>query len=252
MSRKGVAPGLTQAPGLARAPGLTRAVVVLALFAGVAAPLEAWRRIARFQPDPSAVAATEIALNRLAQEKGRWAAWRETAAEEATLAVPQRVVARDWLRGRVDTATPTAHDPQTVYVSCDGRLAVATGLFGPEDRPSGRFVSVWRRDAKKGQWQWLFMRETAMARPGAALDYLEGHVAECRAGVPVAEGGRPGGAAEPVPRDESLLWNYDEATGALVVDVWNGQAYDRVIGESAAGDTGPTGKTSTGQTGERR
>lgn len=229
MSRKGAA------------PVLTRVVVALALLAGVAAPLEARRRIGRFQPDPSAVAAAEIALNRLAQEKGRWAAWRETAAEEATLAVPQRVVARDWLRGRVDTATPTRHDPQTVYVSCDGRLAVATGLYGPEDHASGHFVSIWRRDAKKGQWQWLFIRETAMAEPGAALDYLEGHVAECRAGAPgapVPDGGRPGAGAAPAPRDASLLWSYDEATGALVVDVWNGQAYDRVLDMRSTGETG--------------
>ena len=49
-----------------------------------------------FQPkiaNPSAVISAEIAFNRLAQEKGQWTSFRQTAANDAVMFVPQPALA---------------------------------------------------------------------------------------------------------------------------------------------------------------
>ena len=73
----------------------------------------------RYQPDPSSVIAAEIAFNRLAQKKGQWTAFRETAADDAVMFVPQRVVAKDWLKKQADPPASVSWSPSIVYVSCD-------------------------------------------------------------------------------------------------------------------------------------
>src|SRR3546814_4565755 len=45
--------------------------------------------------NPSAFIAAELAFARLARDKWQWTAFRETAADDAVMFMPQRVLARD-------------------------------------------------------------------------------------------------------------------------------------------------------------
>jgi hypothetical protein len=45
--------------------------------------------------NPSDVISAELAFARLAQEKGQWTAFRQTATSDAVMFVPQRVRAQD-------------------------------------------------------------------------------------------------------------------------------------------------------------
>lgn len=199
----------------------------------IAAPVAA-RAPLRFQPDPSSVIAAEIAFNRLAQEKGQWTAFRETAADDAVMFVPQRVLAKAWLKGRADPPAPVAWSPAIVYVSCGGSLAASTGNWKRPDGSVGYFTTIWRRD-KKGVWKWILDHGDTLATPRATPEFLTGKVATCK------DGARPGGPPPGVrprkgdpapPPDESLLWTADAAPdGSRRVNVrmWTGTDYENVI-----------------------
>lgn len=214
---------------------MTARLVLLALAAGA---LIAARPPLRFQPDPSSVIAAEIAFNRLAKEKGQWTAFRATAAEDAVMFVPQKVVARDWLKGRADPPAPVSWAPSFVYVSCDGNLAASTGNWTGSDGTAGYFTTIWRRD-KKGVWKWVLDHGDTLSSPRAVPDFMTGKVATCKRGPrpeapppAPASGKRAKGDQPAPPPDESLLWNAEVAAdGArtVAVSMWNGTTYDRVI-----------------------
>src|SRR3546814_9974454 len=79
--------------------------------------------------NPSAFIAAELAFARLAQDKGQWTAFRETAAADAVMFMPQRVLARDWLKGRADPAQAVTWQPHAVTISCDGNAGATTGAW---------------------------------------------------------------------------------------------------------------------------
>nr|WP_278254306.1 hypothetical protein [Sphingobium sp. BYY-5] len=191
----------------------------------------------RFQPDPSSVIAAEIAFNRLAQEKGQWTAFRETAAEDAVMFVPQKVLAQDWLRKQADPPASVKWAPSIVYVSCDGNLAASTGEWTRPDGSVGYFTTIWRR-GKKGRWQWILDHGDTLATPRATPEFLTGKVATCKRGArpdgppppPPPPGGKPGEIAP--PPDESLVWTADAAVDnsrRVTVRMWTGEAYETVI-----------------------
>ncbi|SCW67140.1 hypothetical protein SAMN02927924_01999 [Sphingobium faniae] len=195
----------------------------------------------RFQPDPSSVIAAEMAFNRLAQEKGQWTAFRETSAEDAVMFVPQRVLAKDWLRKQVDPPASVQWSPSIVYVSCNGNLAASTGNWKRLDGSTGYFTTMWRRD-KKGAWKWIMDHGDKLTSPREAPEYLSGKVATCKRRGP--DGGQdmaPHGSAPASgardrralpPADESLLWSADAATDGsrhVTVRMWNGTDYETVI-----------------------
>jgi hypothetical protein len=219
-----------------------------ALLALAAVALVAARPPMRFQPDPSSVIAAEIAFNRLAQQKGQWTAFRETAAEDAVMFVPQRVLAQTWLKGRADPPQSVRWATQSVYASCDGNLAASTGAWQRPDGTTGYFTTIWRRD-KKGVWKWVLDHGDALASPRAAPEFLVGKVATCKApdGPPPpppvrdknGKGGK--GVMPPPPRDESLTWTADVATDGgrrVTVRMWNGTGYDVVIDDRVKGTAG--------------
>jgi ketosteroid isomerase-like protein len=191
----------------------------------------------RFQPDPSSVIAAEIAFNRLAQQKGQWTAFAETAADDAVMFVPQKVVAKDWLKKQADPAASVSWAPSIAYVSCDGNLAASTGNWKRPDGSVGYFTTIWRRD-KKGRWQWVLDHGDTLATARAAPEFLTGKVATCKRGPqgdapppppapPVKKGDMP-----PPPKDESLIWNADVAADGsrrVTVRMWTGEAYESVI-----------------------
>jgi hypothetical protein len=114
--------------------------IAMSLLAGCSDPDDIRNR--PLGPNPSAFIAAEIGFARLAQDKGQWTAFRETAAPEAVMFVPQRVKARDWLKLQKDPAEAVKWQPHAVYVSCDGNAGATTGAWqsGPTNgfsRPCG-------------------------------------------------------------------------------------------------------------------
>jgi len=210
----------------------------LLLAAGLLA-LVAARPPMRYQPDPSSVFAAEIAFNRLAQQKGQWTAFRQTAADDAVMFAPQRVMARQWLKGRADPPQPVMWNPSVIHVSCDGNLAASTGNWKRPDGTVGYFTTIWRRD-KNGVWKWILDHGDTLSSARETPEFLTGKVATCKrrereeGTLPAA--GKPGD--RPVqPADESLLWSADVAADGsrrITVRVWNGAAYDVVIDDRVA------------------
>ena len=64
-------------------------LAALALTAALAACASGPERPLRLSADPSAVVSAELAFARLAQEKGQWTAFRETASDAAIMFTPQ-------------------------------------------------------------------------------------------------------------------------------------------------------------------
>ena len=203
-----------------------RAVLIAACLVGLVAA----RGPVRHQPDPSSVFAAEIAFNRLARDKGQWTAFRETAAEDAVMFVPQRVLAKQWLKGRADPPKPVSWTPSFIHVSCDGNLAASTGNWQRPDGSVGYFTTIWRRD-KQGRWKWVLDHGDTLAAPRAAPEFLVGKVAICKRGK-APEGAGAEAKAGVRPADESLVWSAEVAPDGgreVVVRVWNGTGYDVVI-----------------------
>jgi len=205
---------------------LTALTVILAWAATPALAGERPRQ--RSFANPSTIAAAEYAFNRLAREKGQWTAFRETAADDAVMFVPEKVLAKDWLKKRPDPAQPVQWEPQRIYISCDRRTAASTGAWQRPDGSTGYFTTLWQLD-DKGEWKWVLDHGDVLATPLPETEFLEGHVATC------IRGGRsndPDG--EERLQDQSLLWSYtvqDDGSRRVTVRVWNGGSYDTVIND---------------------
>ena len=228
-----------------------RALTIVLLGVGLlAAPLAAKRQPVRLSPNPSAIVAAESAFNRLAREKGQWTAFRETAAPEAVMFVPQKVLAKDWLKKRADPPKSVTWQPQKIWVSCDGRTAASTGAWQRPDGSQGYFTTIWKLD-DKARWYWVLDHGDARAQVPKAKaradddddSGVEGKVAVCKRGVGApAQARGPRGErkedARDVPHvDESLLWDYDvkpDNSREVRVRVWNGSVYDLVIDDKVA------------------
>ena len=199
----------------------------------------------RHQPDPSSVFAAELAFNRLAQQKGQWTAFRETAADDAVMFVPQHVLAKQWLKGRADPPASVSWTPSSITVSCDGNLAASTGNWKQPDGSVGYFTTIWRRD-KKGEWKWIMDHGDTLAVAREAPEFLTGKVAACKRSRGVEDsrpvgpppGGKPGKGGMPsMPDDDSLTWSADVATDGsrrVTVRMWNGADYETVIDNKVA------------------
>ena len=184
------------------------------------------------QPNPSAVFAAEIAFNRLAREEGQWTAFRETAADDAVMFVPQQVNAKTWLKDRDNPPAPVQWQPYRIYVSCDGRTAASTGAWQRPDGSAGYFTTIWRLD-DKDEWRWVLDHGDALKQPLPPQDAVKGRVATCKRGERSRDGVKPGER----PADESLMWDYvvgDDASRAVRVRMWNGEGYDLVIDDKVA------------------
>ncbi len=138
--------------------------------------------------NPSALIAAESAFARLAREKGQWTAFAATATDEAEMFVPQRVVAKLWLKGRANPAQAVQWQPSMVWMSCDGSAGVTFGAYqagggyqaGQAPNSSGGwFSTVWQRQRKKGDYKWLLDQGGDLASPLAGADFITGKVADC-------------------------------------------------------------------------
>ncbi|WP_408588915.1 hypothetical protein [Novosphingobium sp.] len=129
--------------------------------------------------NPSALIAAEIAFARAAQDRGQWAAFDAFAAEEAQLFVPQRTLAKPWLRKQANPAQAVKWQVQQAWISCDGTAGVTFGAYQGAGDANGWFSTVWQRQRKKGNYLWLLDQGDALSTPLPSVDWIEGKVADC-------------------------------------------------------------------------
>ncbi len=201
----------------------------------------------RVDATPSAVVTAEMALSRLAREKGVVAALLETATSDAVLFTPDMVAAQAALRKSGYAPLSMNRTVRRVLMSCDGALAVASGRWQGENSASGQFVTVWqrqgdgrgRKDVLK-QWKWLATAattdaattDTARASDAAEDDgpeLVETSVAAC-SNIPTERLPAPYPVGTKFPKEEvsadrSLRWivrTDPDGAQALMVELWDG------------------------------
>lgn len=192
--------------------------------------------------NPSAFIAAEIAFARLAQEKGQWTAFRETAHPDAVMFVPERVKARDWLKTQTDPAEAVKWQPHAVYVSCDGNAGATTGAWqkGPAN---GYFTTVWLRD-DKGRISWVLDHGDTLADPRLAPDFIASKLAACgsRPAVSIDAEGEGEDMAVGLAPDQTLSWTSTVRTDGsrrIAVRLWDGKEMVTVIDDRVAAPKRP-------------
>lgn len=207
-------------------------------------PRERFYRSLALRANPSAVIATELAFAREAREEGQWTAFREFAAEDAVMFVPEAVKARDWLSNRADPPQPVQWQPHEVWSSCDGSLSVTKGAWQRPDGSTGYFTTVWERRGRPGddeEYRWVLDQGDTLAEPLPEPDIIRTTVADCGAGaLPVAAASGPGGtsAGSGSARDRTLAyaWNVapDLSRTVTVTMLIDGEAEDVLTAAVAA------------------
>jgi hypothetical protein len=193
------------------------------------------RRGIRADANPSALIATELAFAREAGEKGQWTAFRDYAADNAVMFVPQQVTAKDWLKKRANPPQAVTWEPYAVWMSCDGTMGVTKGAWQRPDGTSGYFITVWRKQ-KNGAYKWELDQGDALAQPLAAPEMISGDVADCsRASPPEipAAAGRTVGWSD----DKTLQWIVEvkpDNSRSFKVNRWTGQGYQEVLRSDVA------------------
>lgn len=215
---------------------LILAAAALSLLAGCAQGPDPRKR--PLAANPSAYVAAEIAFARLAQDKGQWTAFRETSAPDAVMFVPQRVKARDWLKGQKDPAEAVKWQPHAVYVSCDGNSGVTTGAWqkGPAN---GYFTTVWRRDPMSGKINWVLDHGDDLKVPREAPDFIASSQAKCgsRPAVPIETGGEGDDMVVGLSGDQTLSWTstvHPDKARRITIRLWDGKDMKTVIDNEVA------------------
>lgn len=219
---------------------LSLAVVSAAVLAAcTAGPNTRAFRDLRPAANPSAVIATELAFARTAQQKGQWTAFREYAARDAVMFVPQPVNAPDWLRRQQDPPQAVTWQPHQVWSSCDGSLAVTRGAWQRPDGSTGYFTAVWQRQTN-GSYRWAMDQRDTLPQALPAPEMIGATVADCGTrpaptAISVAEGEvREGRAA-----DGSLQWSVVVAPDGgreVVVKLWQDGEMKNIVHETVAAE----------------
>lgn len=149
-------------------------------FAAVPALAQDRRNEGPGHADPGAVVAAEIAFAQLAEKKGQWTAFRETATRDAVMFVPQMTYAQDWLKDRANPPQAVKWQPHQVWSSCDGTLAVTRGAWQQGDK-AGYFTTVWQRQ-KNGRYKWVLDQAEELPMALDAPDMIVAKVADCPPG----------------------------------------------------------------------
>lgn len=220
------------------ASAFSLALAALALTSGAAADARRRDQV-RVDANPSEIVAAEMALSRLTRDKGVGAAFLETATQDAILFTPQIVAAQAALKKGSAPLQPMSWTASRVIMSCDGALAVSTGIWQGLNSAGGQFVTVWQRQGDgRGrkeplkQWKWVAHATTMDPRPATPLEFVETSVASCiKTPVPVMPTMRNTSTRylkDAAARDRSLLWLVTaDSNGAqqLTVETWDGNDY---------------------------
>jgi len=143
-------------------------------------PRDRYARMLKPTANPSKVVAAELGFARMAQDEGQWTAFREYAADDGVMFVPEPVIARDWLKGRADPAQAVRWQPHHVWSSCDGSLAVSRGAWQRPDGSNGYFTTVWQR-RRDGEYRWTLDQGDSLETPLEAPEFVRTDVADCPA-----------------------------------------------------------------------
>ncbi len=158
---------------------------------------------------PAQIVAAEVVFQQLAQRKGQWAAFRDTAAEDAVMFVPQPVVARTWLRAqKTNPAQPLTWQPHQVWLSCDGSLAVSYGAWQQGSGKQGYFTTVWQRQ-KKGDYKWVMDQGDDLSAALPSPEMIGSAVGVCIRGRkpdPATPPALPAGTRGGWSDDRTLSW----------------------------------------------
>ncbi len=228
------------------------ALPLTAICATACAPQGERPRAIAQSANPTSIVATEIAFARDAREKGENTAFRQYAAKDALVFRPQPVLFADASKGVSDSGTATKWQPHNVYMSCDGRTAIATGAWQSSDA-HGYFTTIWawhpknRTDAAaqpqgvsgEGEWKWILRHGDTLKKPMPRAETIETRTASCkgRASAPISA--PPVGAKMKASYsfDQSLQWNWVvNADGARTfqANIWDGTALNTVISQAVA------------------
>lgn len=206
--------------------------------------------------DSSAILVAEIAFSRLAQDKGQWTAFRQTAAETAVMFVPKPVLAQEWLKGRADPVAAVTWQAQKLFIACDGRTGASTGASQMPGGAQGYYTTVWqnmeRPRAKKPKWLWVLDHGVTLARPRAGEEMIASRTAACTGNPKALLGdvpmGPPSKGADAVPpqssgarasADGTMVWRWDvrsDGSRTILIELWNGSAFETVVRDDVAGD----------------
>lgn len=205
-------------------------------------------RLAGFEPkiaNPSAIISAEIGFNRLAQEKGQWTAFRQTAAKDGVMFVPQPILAHEWLKDRADPPASVKWQPHKAFMSCDGKTGVTTGAWQRPGGSVGYFTTVWQYIQKDpqgdGEWKWVLDHGDALTAPREPKEMIETGVASCKGRAPALLVAPPENARMKMgmSRDQSLSYTWIvQPDGARTVEVklWNGEVAATVILDKVAAE----------------
>lgn len=220
--------------------------VLLAAAALSACAASPSREFYDFQPkiaNPSAIIAADIGFNQLAQQKGQWTAFRETAGKDAVLFSPQPTLAMEWLKGQADPAASLKWRPHKAFMSCDGKTGVTTGAWERSNGVVGYFTTVWQHVEKNargdGEWKWVLHHQDTQSTPRAPKEMIETKVASCKgvASAKITAPSRDAMMKTGYAGDQSLRYTYIvQANGARTVEValWNGVTTEPVIMDEVA------------------
>lgn len=186
---------------------------------------------------PQTALDAERAFAAAAQARGQWTAFREFAAEDAVMFVPQPVKAQDWLKDRKDPPQSVEWWPTESYVSCDGGLAVNTGGARWPDGADGYFSTIWERQ-RDGSWKWLADHGGALAKPRPRPAQPKVVRAACTGKREIDMGGclsDDDSSACFAASDQSLQvrWTRSGETVVFSVRLWAGRVWETVFNEAA-------------------
>lgn len=219
-------------------PRIPRAVIDRAL---VGAPGEA---------QPGKIVAAEIAFSQAARDEGQWTAFRKFMAPGAVIhGVNGPIDAAAWLATQKDPPAAVQWAASSVWMSCDGKLAVSRGRFRDPEGLVGTFITVWQRQ-DDGAYRWIYdIGATDDPQPDAradddgagiivsADDIIQGYVADCPkqgSSLPagpysvMADSARYSSGASP---DKTLRWSWvHEADGTrrLTLDYFSDGRWEQV------------------------
>ncbi len=186
--------------------------------------------------NPSAVVSAELGFARLAQEKGQWTAFRNTADRYAEMFVPQRISALSWLKGKADPVHAIKWQPHDVWMSCDGTAGVTHGAWQGIKGTTGYFTTVWLRQPD-GSYKWLLDHGAATGKPIPAPEMISAKTATCsgRPNAPIIAPPEGTDMKQGFSHDQSMIWISSVAPdGARVVQIklWNGTSHVSVLTET--------------------
>jgi hypothetical protein len=203
----------------------------------------------------SAILVAEIAFARLAQEKGQWTAFRQTAADDAVMFVDQPVLAQNWLKGRADPPAAVTWQAQKLFMACDGSTGASTGASQYPGGVTGYYTTVWQNlekpRAKKPKWRWVLDHGTTLPQARAGDEMISSRTAVCTGNPKAMLGNIPFGPppkGEPIAAptnsgarasaDGTMVWRWDsrgDGSRTVTIELWNGSAFETVVRDEVAG-----------------